>query len=194
MLTCHGDRDRKSLSNSEWILRVTASFLWASPAMVTCQQGFMSVLHCHLWPLTPSFPAHWAHSSDLSLWHTNSCVGGSEQSVDYYLPWLIDNRLQKNTNRESWGKKCTSHWHQKPSTSRFINNLLVTLLETTEVYVWQLFYGTGAFTRQKRLSKSEKYRLRLFIKYILFSTFWGGKGQKTHKFQTNALHLWKAYA
>ena len=58
-------------------------------------------------------PVQRAHSSDLSLWHTNSCVGGSEQSVGYYLPWLIDNRLQKNANRESW-KKYTGHWHQKP--------------------------------------------------------------------------------
>lgn len=98
------------LSNSGWIFNITerqfifrinASILCASFAAITRQQGFTSVLHRHLWPLTPSLPVHRAHNSDLSLWHTNSCVGGSEQSVDHYLPWLIDNRLQKNTNRES---------------------------------------------------------------------------------------------
>lgn len=65
--------------------------------------------------LSPHLPVFWAHSSDLSLWHTNSCVGGSEQSVGYYLPWLIDNRLQKNTNHEFW-EKHTTQWHWRPRT------------------------------------------------------------------------------
>lgn len=35
----------------------------------------------------------------------------------------------------------------------------------------------------------------IFIKYILFKKkFFGGGETKTHKFQTNAQHLWKAYA
>lgn len=83
----------KALTERQFSSRINGSIHCTS--VITYQQAFASLLHRHLWPLTPSFPVHWAHNNDLSLWHTNSCVGGSEQSADYYLPWLIDNRLQK---------------------------------------------------------------------------------------------------
>ncbi len=97
---------RNKINERQVIFRINTSITFASFAMITRQQGLPSVLHRDLRPLTPSLPVHWAHSSDLSLWHTNSCVGGSEQSVGYYLPWLIDNRLQK-TPIVGFGEKNT---------------------------------------------------------------------------------------
>lgn len=203
VIICHDDRNSKSLTikfrvNLQHHRKTIYLQDQCQHSVCIICRDYTSVLHCHLWPLTPSLPVHRAHNSDLSLWHTNSCVGGSEQSVDHYLPWLIDNRLQKNTNRESREKNTPvtdtrnpELWLHKQRLSNITGNN-GSVCVCVCFCLAALFYGTGAFMRQ---TKIRKIMAVIFIKYILFKKIWGGGGKtKTHKFQTNAQHLWKAYA
>lgn len=90
LLTCEPHIINK-LTENLILFRINTRMIFAlSFAKIMHQQCFTPVLHCDLRPLTTSLPVDWAHSSDLFLLHTNSCVGGSR--VECGLLFAVTNR------------------------------------------------------------------------------------------------------